>query len=282
MEQHTYLENILHLPIPSRRQCKQFAEDLCVAKAWYKDLSLLEGGEFLIFLAEDAGSHFGLPSKTHRGWSSQTEYQRRYGYLDFLYRPHRGSAFSRGSGGEDIPPGSLPLDLLLRGGFHLYPYCSKEYQALTSIQSPRYQRSLQQLQNGYLHPERQTILEWAEQVLDNEHTQTKLTDDEQQCLQQLEYELFRRQQLGAASPFSQQSPTLRDLVQELELQRGAWFRPQFWDYLHANEALHKVYNSLQQGEFQRIQRHLDAIVDWMHELQDTQPSSIFFDAVWVD
>jgi len=69
------------------RQRHDFVAYVCRAHSWHKHLSLVDGGTFVVFLADDAGAGYdeAVP-RLHHGWKTTEEYRRAYGFLDVQWR----------------------------------------------------------------------------------------------------------------------------------------------------------------------------------------------------
>ena len=141
------------LPLPSPAQHREFVNHLKDAHSWYKHLSLIDGGKFIIFLNPNAGAgypsqHLSLPSgNTVEG------YRQAFGYLDYMYSID-GGAFDRDCGGVDKPDLELPTELLEKCSFILYPYVSSEFYWCD------HEADVVSLQAGTSHRERSHLLAW--------------------------------------------------------------------------------------------------------------------------
>src|SRR5919112_1059940 len=113
-------EMMSSLPGPSPAQYAGFARHICAAHSWYKHLPL-EGGRFVVFLAQDAGAGYPLlHPRLGTGENSTALYRERFGHLDYMWRADAAWPFDR-DGGE---PPDLPAWFLERFGTTLYPYTS--------------------------------------------------------------------------------------------------------------------------------------------------------------
>jgi hypothetical protein len=115
---------------PSAEQRAAFVEHLCWAHSWYKHLSLSLGGDFVVFLAADAGGDYDeARPRLHYSWKTAAEYRRRFGLLDYAWRGDPGEPWSR-----DIDaPIEVTAELWSTCGFRLYPYCSSDGNAIEVI-----------------------------------------------------------------------------------------------------------------------------------------------------
>jgi hypothetical protein len=185
------------LPRPTEEQYAAFAEHIGEAHSWYKHLPLLTGGQFVVFLAPDSGigrlvarldgSGYQLVTppegpvftedhpRLHYSWKTSEEYRRRFGYLDYARRTDPDATFNRDVGG----PMYLPDDIWARCTFTLFPYVASGPSALDSV-SWAHEEAVQQLRAGVPHPQRETVLEWARLVRDQDESWQSLTDAERE------------------------------------------------------------------------------------------------------
>jgi hypothetical protein len=135
-----YGDLIRGLPRPTADHYRAFAKFLRGAHSWYKHLPLMTGGEFVVFLAPDAGTGNKVAApdpaggyrlvtppdspeftevnpRLHYAWTTTKEYRQRFGYLDYQYRFTCEQTYSRDAG----EPVSLPGTLHDCCGFTLYP-----------------------------------------------------------------------------------------------------------------------------------------------------------------
>lgn len=152
-------EEILSLPWPSPEQQAAFSAHVCWAHSWYKHLPLLTGGEFVVFLAADAGTGYpdGAP-RLHYGWKTTDEYRSRFGHLDYLWRLTPGERFARDAG----PAVRLPPDLLAAGRLTLFPFASSDLNAPEACLWGIHDEGFEGLQAGIPHPAGTLVLAWQE------------------------------------------------------------------------------------------------------------------------
>lgn len=151
-------EEVLSLPTPSAAQVTEFVAHVSWAHSWYKHLPLLAGGEFVFFLAADAGG--GYPAerpRLHYGWTTTEEYRQRYGFLDYQWRSAAGTPFNRDAG----PRLELPTDLAAATRITLYPFLSSDFKAPESCRWGLHDEDMARLTAGEAHPHRTEVLEWA-------------------------------------------------------------------------------------------------------------------------
>ena len=136
------------LPVPSPAQCNAFIEHLVTVHSWYKHLSLIHGGAFVVFLAPDAGENY--PSQHPRLPTENTVdgYRRAFGHLDYTYRINPDARFRRdGPSAPDLDP-----EIANTGTFTLYPYVS--HQVYWSV----HEDDIARLRDGAAHPNADQIL----------------------------------------------------------------------------------------------------------------------------
>ena len=166
------------LPRPTDVQFREFAAHIGKAHSWYKHLPLLSGGQFVVFLAPDAGigrlvarlegTGYQLVTppegpvfteanpRLHYSWRTTEEYRRRFGYLDYARRTHDDSRFGRDVGGEM----DLPAVIWERCTFTLFPYVSGRASGLHALRWA-HSEAVERLRAGEAHPQREAVLEWA-------------------------------------------------------------------------------------------------------------------------
>ena len=176
MTQH-YLTWIADLPLPTESQVKAFCDHVCDAHSWYKHLDLLRGGDFVFFLAPDAGS--GCPDdrpRVHHTWKTTSAYREHFGCLDYIVRVAPEEGPKRDARGiadgcqfvglpptETGPPLRLPLAVYEHASTILYPYVAT-YPEIDEWMD-FLAGSMGQLRQGAEHPERKYLLRWYESYL---------------------------------------------------------------------------------------------------------------------
>lgn len=176
---------------PTPEQYREFSSFLCNAHSWYKHLPLIEGVEFVVFVAPDSGTgrvvfkptrkksrfDFGRlgrfkvktpiegPEFTeehprpHYSWTTTKEYRRRFGYLDFMARRKPEDPWGRDYG----PRIDLPTELVKKCSFILYPYVSPGF-AVDVLPAALRAEVIEKLRAGAEHPAREKILELVSQL----------------------------------------------------------------------------------------------------------------------
>jgi hypothetical protein len=242
------------LPPPTEDQYRAFAEHVGEAHSWYKHLPLLTGGQFVVFVAPDAGigrlvARIDGPElqlvtppegpvfteahpRLHYSWRTTEEYRRRFGFLDYARRIHE-ATFGRDVGG----PMDLPAEIWERCTFTLFPYVAAGDSGRDSVRWA-HEEAVERLRAGEPHPQREAVLEWARLADAEQEAWAGLTDAE------------------------------REIV--LALQRGGEDRPEptaaVDRYLAIDAALDAVYyDRLRPGELEKIRRGLQALRAWLEE-----------------
>jgi hypothetical protein len=148
------------VPHPNAAQITAFARHLVDAHSWYRHLPLIEGGDFVLFLAHDAGGGYERTERLHYGWRTTPEYRQRFGHLDYAWRVGNGRWW-RDAGRDHGFPEDLPSDVIEAGTLTLYPYCSVQSAAPEAIGYGIHAADLARLREGCPHPDRDLVLEWA-------------------------------------------------------------------------------------------------------------------------
>ena len=136
------------LPTPTDAQWLAFERHLVTVHSWYKHLPLLQGGEFVVFLAPDAGENY--PAKHPKLPTENTTkgYRCAFGHLDYLWRISSGELYARD--GRMVP--FLDAELMAIGCFTLYPYISEEF--YWSV----HEEDVVRIEQGQSHPHAAEIL----------------------------------------------------------------------------------------------------------------------------
>jgi hypothetical protein len=176
------LEDRLRLR-PTPEQYRAFADYLCEAHSWYKHLPLMEGRQFVVFVAPNAGvgrlvavlqgtspetaTGYTLVTppegpeftdehpRLHYGWKTTREYRSRFGYLDYMCRRGPDEPYARDAG----LPVRLPEQVEKRCSFVLYPYVSWTF--AEAVTWNVHEEAIEQLRAGTAHPAREEVLELA-------------------------------------------------------------------------------------------------------------------------
>jgi hypothetical protein len=150
---------VLSLPWPSAKQQAAFAAHVCWAHSWYKHLPLLTGGDFVIFLAADAGAGYSdAAPRLHYSWNTTDEYRTRFGYLDYMWLG-RAKQFCRDGG---RPALRLPPDLSDVTRVTLFPFASSDFNAPDACMWGIHDEGFEQLRAGTPHPVGRLVLAWRE------------------------------------------------------------------------------------------------------------------------
>ena len=110
------------LPTPTDSQCHAFIRHLVTVHSWHKHLPLFTGGEFIVFLAPDAGDNYPRQHPRLPTENTPDGYRRAFGYLDYIYRCNPNEPFSR----DAPPPLELDSEIAAVGKLKLHPYVSHE------------------------------------------------------------------------------------------------------------------------------------------------------------
>jgi hypothetical protein len=241
---------------PTPEQYREFGDYLCEAHSWYKHLDLMEGQRFVVFVAADAGfgqlvavddrDNPGTVSlvtppegpeftdehpRLHYGWTTTTEYRRRFGHLDYSCWREEDGAYARDAG----PPVTLPDELVERCGFVLYPYVSGEFaEAVTwSVHAD----AIEQLRAGAPHPARAEVLELARLAEASSTAWNALSDGESDWV------------VGHGT--EREKPLPGDASDDLRR------------YLALRDRVGTIARSLGAQEAEKIRRALTALDDWL-------------------
>ncbi len=215
------------LPQPTDAQCQAFAEHLATVHSWYKHLPLFDGGEFVVFLAPDAGDLY--PSEHPRLPTENTTdgYRRAFGHLDYIWRSHSNETFSR----DGAPTPHLDDELLDVGRFHLFPFVSNDF--YWSV----HEDDVARIRNGVTHP-------YAEEILD--------AYDAEQRMDQFWEEL---------------TESVRELICSIDDTDAAIEQVAYSDSIRGYRNLEKCaiqsYGKLQDPELMKMNRCLTAIREWL-------------------
>jgi hypothetical protein len=238
-----YRDEIVLLPMPTEKQYTAFAHHLCYAHSWYKHLSLLEGGDFVIFLAEDAGAGYTREhARLHHTWKTTEQYRQRFGYLDYMWRFSAERRFLRDGLGrsEQEMETVLPLEILRDCSFTLYPYVSTDLNAMEAISYDVHEEAIECLQEGEEHSERELILQWHDLYMASEKQWIRLDPEERKIANKLLEQKHALQLDGV--PIK--------VVNCVEVQMQC----------------EQVYDTLQRREFAKIRYHLDLLRKWLEDL----------------
>ncbi len=102
-------DEVLSLPWPSADQLDEFTNHVCWAHSWYKHIDLINGAEFIFFLANDEGTGFSAEHpRLHYSWTTTEEYRERFGFLDYAWGHELDPPFERDAGPQLTLSGDLP------------------------------------------------------------------------------------------------------------------------------------------------------------------------------
>ncbi|MGD1840562.1 MAG: hypothetical protein ACFB0B_06645 [Thermonemataceae bacterium] len=229
-----YFEAIKRIAIPSDAQCKNFAEDLCGFHSWYKHLNLYKGNKFVLFLNPTLQSGFdeGNP-RMHEGWKTTSEYKAKYGCLDFKWYDNAEDFKQRKQAVIDDTSLVLPEIFFRQSSLTLYPFVSTDFNALESIGYHIHEEDLKKISLAKDYPHRALVLQWADLHHRTETVWQQLTQQEREVILTI----------------------MQDEKIPERLSKSAS------NYLRLEEALNQVYDTLQQGELEKIEVKVAQLVN---------------------
>ena len=215
------------LPRPTDAQWQTFLVHLAEAHSWYKHLPLFNGGEFVVFLAPDAGESYPMKHPKLPMENTTEGYRRAFGHLDYIWRSRSHESYVRD--GDSAP--HLDEELLKTGRFQLYPYISAEF--YWSV----HEADVARIRNGAEHPNAAAILEAydAEQRMDQ--SWGELSESERNTILGIDH---------YAS--SLKASLLNDSILE---------------YLSLEETVAESYCNLQDSESIKLKRCIDVFREWL-------------------
>jgi hypothetical protein len=254
MNADSYENWIRVLPLPTDAQWTAFAEHVCRAHSWYKHLPLLTGAEFVFFLAPDAGSGFSDDGpRMHYSWTNTSEYRRRFGYLDYIWRTEANASFDRDAHHEcDGMPivgaslhrtasaTNLPAELLDNASAILYPYVSSDLHPDEWPDYPDYDHELMEIVQGRKHPDRDQLTEWKK--LHVEFRGLRLSDENRDILDRVFDSGLSADEYAAV--------------------HGA-LPPDVHRYFVLEEEMNRVCSFLHRKERQKVDRALAWLAEWL-------------------
>ena len=212
---------------PTDAQWKAFAEHLVTVHSWYKHLPLFAGGEFVVFLAPDAGEFY--PSEYPRlptGYAIDG-YRCAFGHLDYIWRAHSHEPFSR----DGAPAPHLDGELLDIGRFCLFPFVSNDF--YWSV----HEDDVARIRHGASHP-------YATEILD--------AYDAGQSMDQYWEELTKSD---------------RDLIHSIDDTEASINQGVYSDsirrYLELEKCANESYGKLQEPERMKLARCVIAVRQWL-------------------
>jgi len=123
-----YVEKILNLPVPTQEQVKRFKEYLLDVHSWYKHISLIEGGTFVIYLEPDLDREYPTRHPKLPFGNTKEGYQKAFGHLhyqyrinDFWYQDFKNKIINGKRIECDLT--KIPKAYKNNWSFKLYPYC---------------------------------------------------------------------------------------------------------------------------------------------------------------
>ena len=215
------------LPVPVDSQWNAFAAHLAAAHGWYKHLPLFDGGEFVVFLAPDAGRNYPLMHPKLPTENTLNGYLQAFGHLDYIYREFPSYSFSR----DALRAPCLDEELLAIGRFNLYPFVSDEF--YWSV----HEDDVARIRNGVSHPHSAAILDAYDADRRMEEYWGELSDADRDVIVEVD------DPEAAALQRSYREPVLR--------------------YLELEQAARTAYIKLREPEILKIRSHLEALRRWL-------------------
>jgi len=251
-----YLRWTAAVPLPTSEQTIAFTRHVATAHSWYKHLSLLHGGDFVIFLAPDAGDGFPPEHpRMHHTWTTTAQYRTRFGHLDYLWRTTPHAPFSRDvemrigglpvvgptwDAGRDL---TLPPELLELAAFILYPYAI--YDLDPHEWDSFHEDSLLALSEGAPHPRRSQLLEWQRLTRELASAESELPDHA--------YAEAHDRVFGDA----QDRPSSTD--------------PRIDRCVSTSRAIHRLRHELEREERSKVDAATTRLVQWLADMRSASP-----------
>lgn len=214
------------LPIPTASQWHAFKKHLVNVHSWYKHLPLLEGGQFVVFLAPDAGENYPLEHPKLPTENTLGGYRCAFGHLDYIYQSKH---YPWLRDVQQVP--QLDKEIFNVGAFKLYPYVSP------GIYWSVHENELVQLRDGIEHPD-------ATEILDS-YNKTQVMEQCWQNLSTSDRELILSLEDCQIMPINRSLP--KPVVRFLELEVSA----------------NKAYAKLHEQEVGKLNDHIDAFRQWL-------------------
>lgn len=215
------------LPPPTESQWRAFADHLVTVHSWYKHLPLFNGGEFVVFLAPDAGRRYPLEHPKLPTENTCEGYRRAFGHLDYIWRTCATRPFDRDGG---CPP-RIGDDLLTIGRLNLYPFVSHEFYWCV------HENDVERIRNGVPHPLASAILDAYDCEQHVERCWDNLSESDRELILVLDDRDFVSSQ-----------PTFHGLVRQ---------------YMDLVEAAQAAYRRLQEPEITKIRHCLERVRQWL-------------------
>jgi hypothetical protein len=164
--------DVKSLPKPTDSQWLAFEKHLVGVHSWYKHLPLFGGGDFVVFLAPDAGVNYPTQHPRLPIENTSESYRRAFGHLDYMWRIPPEESFCR----DGSPTILLDNELMRVGRFNLYPYISEEF--YWSV----HEEAIARIQKGDKHTHAAEIIKAYDADLQLEQLWENLTDLEQDII----------------------------------------------------------------------------------------------------
>jgi hypothetical protein len=215
------------LPRPTNAQWVAFAEHLITVHSWYKHLPLFDGGEFVVFLAPDAGDPYPSEHPRLPEENTATGYRRAFGHLDYIWRSQLHEPFDR----DGPPTPDLDDELIDIGRFNLFPFVSNDF--YWSV----HEDDVCRIRNGAEHPHATAILN---------------AYDAEQSMDQYWNELTESEREMSASIDDTEAALQQGLVPDSILR-----------YLRLEKCACESYSRLQEPEVMKLKHWVTAVRQWL-------------------
>jgi hypothetical protein len=263
MDNDSYKKWIKNLPIPTDAQFEAFSEHICGAHSWYKHIPLLDGAEFVFFLAPDAGAGYTEDSpRLHYSWKTTSEYRRRFGHLDYIWRTEPNVPFDRDTRLEyhgmpvvGLPSDgagskiSLPAELLENASVILYPYVSSQLAVEEWPTYPYYEEELMELIRGKEHPDRNHLVKLKELNIEYMDLHDRLSDEEHD----LAFPVYEKM-------------VENEITLEGYIAINGMLPPDVHRYLQLYDEMNKIYTVLHSKERKKVDQALDWLSKWLKSI----------------
>ncbi|MGV3610623.1 MAG: hypothetical protein ACO1N0_06730 [Fluviicola sp.] len=131
-------------------QKERFIEHLCNCHSWYKHLSLIKGGEFILFLDEEAGLDYPSHHPVLPFGNSQAGYRKAFGFLTYCWKTEEEIYYHRDDGKKIYTQAESTSELNDAVRIQLFPYLSDEFlEAIPFHESDFEQIILEKTHEGY-------------------------------------------------------------------------------------------------------------------------------------
>lgn len=180
----TYHELIRKLPLPTKEQYESFIKHVSNVHNWYKHLSIIDGGEFIVMIDPNAGVEYPEMHTRLPFGNTRDGYIKAFGYLSYCWKTkadeiwdfdgrHTTSKHSR----ECL--NDLPEYIMKNCRFTLYPYICGEFE---DVFMTCHFEDLQRIKSGLYHPNIELLTKWEKTYLLKEEIWRSLSSEEKDML----------------------------------------------------------------------------------------------------